>query len=279
MVKAPSPFLSWAGGKRRLVRRLVAALPIDFRERTYHEPFLGAASLFLFTQPRRAILSDANYHLMDCYRFVRSRPDLVHRYLQEHAAYHSHSHYLRARELYNHSHPSSAQAARFIYLNKSCFNGIFRVNKQGQFNVPFGNKSHLLLPTLDDLRVAGTALRRARLRAVSFESSLENLGSHDFAYIDPPYPPLNGTSYFAHYTIDRFTQENQERLADALHRLDRRRARFLMSNADTPLIRHLYRRFSICSVSVTRFVTCKATKHRVGELIIANYDQPENFND
>ncbi len=267
-----APLLRWVGGKRRLVRQLVAHLPKDIANVTYNEPFLGAASLFLFLQPNAAVLSDANQPLIDCYRFVRSSPDLVYRHLLLHAAKSSAAYYRKVRTQYNRAGPSAAQAARFIYLNKTCFNGIFRVNTNGKFNVPYGWKEPPLLPTLHEMRAASKALRRARLRAAPFEATLQHLGRGDFVYLDPPYPPLNGTSYFAHYTADRFSREKQEGLARMVQRLDRRGVEFLMSNADIPLIRQLYGAFSIHEVSVTRYVTCRATKHRTGELIITNYD-------
>lgn len=138
------------------------------------------------------------------------------------------------RDLYNRSGFSAAQAARFIYLNKTCFNGIFRVNCEGRFNVPYGWKQPPAIPTAASLRAISGCLRLAEISAEPFEISLQKVGPGDFVYLDPPYPALNGTSYFTHYTRDRFSNEDQNRLAELVAMLHRRGALFLMTNADTP---------------------------------------------
>lgn len=266
------PLLRWAGGKRQIVARLRAFLPPDMENRVYREPFAGAACLFFSLQPTRSVLSDANAHLIDCYRCVRDHPDTIATYLAQHAKSTCESYYYRIRGQYNNAGPeSSAQAARFIYLNKTCFNGIFRVNIRGQFNVPYGFKEPPALPTRDHLRAASRALQSAKLRAIPFEEAVAEARGADFVYLDPPYPPLNGTSYFTHYTADRFGKLDQARLATIVHDLDARGCSFLMSNADTTEIRAIYARFEMRSLSVRRFITCKAKRHLVSELVIANY--------
>src|SRR5688500_4839812 len=129
------PFLNWVGGKRLLVSRLKQLLPPDILERTYREPFLGAASLFFALRPARAVLSDLNEHLMTCYEAVRDSPSAVAAYLRDHARNNTKAYYYRIREEYNQRSFSAAQASRFIYMNKTCFNGVFRVNRKGEFNV------------------------------------------------------------------------------------------------------------------------------------------------
>ncbi len=266
-----SPFLSWAGGKHQLVKRFLRFLPADLHERVYREPFLGAGSLFFAVQPSHAVLSDANRHLIWCYEFVRDYPDLVSDYLTRHALRSCRDYFYRIRDAYNRMSPSPAQAARFIYLNKTCFNGVFRVNRKGQFNVPYGHKERLVLPKRTLLKQASQALAHVVLAAAPFESALESTGHGDFIYLDPPYPPLNGTSYFRHYTTDRFQMRDHERLAETIRYLDARGCLVLVSNSDTPAIRRLYRAFNIVSLSVVRYVTCRATKYRVQELLITNY--------
>lgn len=270
-VQPIDPILRWAGGKRRLVPRLLRALPSDIALRRYNEPFAGAAALFLALQPRIAALSDANVHLMDCYSFLQAQPDQIHTYLRLHAARNSEQYYYEVREQYNRSGPSAAQAARFIYLNKACFNGIFRVNRQQEFNVPYGHKSPPALPSREQLRSVSTQLQGVELRAIGFESALADLGTNDFVYLDPPYPPINGTAYFTHYTADRFGEQDQRSLAASVDKLSERGARFMMSNADAPLIRELYGKYRIIPLSVTRFITCKSVKHRADEVLITNY--------
>ena len=265
------PFIRWAGGKQKIIRKLIQYLPDDVEKRFYKEPFLGAGSLFFAIKPQRAILSDANEHLINCYNYVKSHYNLISHYLDQHRKRTCQEYYYYIRKLYNKSHSSPAQAARFIYLNKTCFNGIFRVNKKNKFNVPYGWKEPPALPSRTQLKDAAIALANAKLLTVSFENILGSIKSNDFIYLDPPYPPLNGTSYFTHYTKERFGEDDQKRLASFVYKLDEIGAKFMMSNADIPLIRSLYSKFNLIDISVTRWITCKAKKHRVSELVITNY--------
>ena len=266
-----SPFLRWAGGKTQIVRELIRLLPDDIESRLYREPFLGAGSLFFAIRPERAVLSDANEHLIKCYEFIRAQPSLVARYLRFHASRNTEPYYYKVRDEYNRSQFSAAQAARLIYLNKSCFNGIFRVNSKGEFNVPYGQKKTPAIPGQENLIRIASVLKKASLQALSFEKALEDSSRGDFIYLDPPYPPLNGTAYFTHYTTDRFSERDQRNLADRTHELDRAGCLLMISNADTHLTRRLYQRYSLVSLPVTRFLTCKSVRHRVKELVITNY--------
>jgi DNA adenine methylase len=265
------PLLRWAGGKRFLVNHFTRFVPPDFDKNIYYEPFLGSGSLFFALRPRRARLSDANEHLMDCYRHVRDNPDLVANYLCRHGLRDGEKYYYKVREKYNRSGFSSAQAARFIYLNRACFNGIFRVNLKGEFNVPYGWKKAPIIPDRVWLRKASAILKKANLASAPFEKALKLTSFGDFIYLDPPYPPLNSTSNFTRYTKDRFNETDQRRLANTVHDLSTRGCLVMMSNADTPLIRELFRDYNIYSLSVTRWITCKSKKHKVNELIITNY--------
>jgi DNA adenine methylase len=254
-----------------MVDTLVARLPPDFQRRLYVEPFLGAASLYLATEPRQAFLSDVNRHLVDCYAQVQKNPDAVARCLAAHRRHHGLPHYYRSRLIYNKEESSPARAARFIYLNRTGFNGIFRVNQAGEYNVPYGYKSKAPIPAREHLTAVATLLNRATLSAACFREALNSCPRRSFIYLDPPYPPLNGTAYFTHYTADRFGPEDQEALAELVHKLHNRGMLFLMSNADTRAMRKLYSRFQLETVPVTRFVTSGAVKHKVRELLIRNY--------
>ena len=269
------PFLAWAGGKHHLVKRFLAFLPGDLEQRTYREPFLGAGSFFFTLRPTRAFLSDANTHLISCYEYVRDNPGRVADCLTQHGSKSTREYYYRVRNEYNGCSFSNAQAARFIYLNKACFNGIFRVNRKGMFNVPFGRKKRLVLPSRTLLKEASRALCQATLSATPFDTALQAASSGDFIYLDPPYPPLNGSSFFRHYTTDRFQIADHRQLAEWVRELNTRGCLIMLSNADIPAIRQLYRGFNITALSVTRYVTCKATKHRVRELIVTNYRRKE----
>ena len=268
------PLLRWVGGKRQIISQLLQYVPQDIAERTYREPFLGAGSLFFALQLKVAYLSDANEHLIQFYRYIRENPDLIHVYLQEHRRHSSEEYYYSVREEYNRSRYSVKQAARFLYLNKTCFNGIFRVNKRGEFNVPYGRKEPPPLPTKEHLKKLAKALESAHLDTLVFTEALNEVAERDFVYLDPPYPPLNGTANFTHYTADRFLEWDQRKLAKLVFQLDRVGCRFMMTNADLPLIRELYCSYQIHTLSVMRHVSCKSKKHRVSELVITNYEVP-----
>lgn len=264
-------FLRWVGGKRYLVWRLKPYVPENLNGARYHEPFAGAANLYFALAPRKASLSDLNEHLIACYSQIRTNHQKVAAHLREHVRNNSEEYYYEVRRIYNRSSAGPAQAARFIYLNRTCFNGVFRVNTDGEFNVPYGDKSNPIFPGTSDLAQISASLAKARLTACDYERALSKAEQDDFVYLDPPYPPLNGTANFTHYTADRFDSDNQLRLSAAVKQLSKRGVRFLMTNADLPQIRELYRPFHVAEISVTRYVSCKGARHRVGELVITNY--------
>lgn len=264
------PFLRWAGGKRQLTSALLKRVPNGFAGH-YVEPFLGAGSLFFALAPEKSILSDVNPRLIDVYRQIKMNPYAVRKELQRHIRLHSIEHYYKTRDDYNRGALSAAQAGRFIYLNKACFNGIFRVNRKGEFNVPKGSKDKLFTPLKQEFDLISSRLGKAKLLAEDFEVVLGRVSKNDFIYLDPPYPALNGTAYFTHYTADRFDERSQERLAKCVYRVNNSGARFLMSNADTKTIRSLYRGFQVEEIPVTRFVSCKGIRAAASELLIRNY--------
>jgi len=253
-------FLRWVGGKRQLVGRLIPYLPPDISAARYHEPFAGAANLYFTLAPKTAALSDLNKHLIQCYRQIRDDYRAVASSLSRHKRKNSEDYYYRIRDLYNRSDRGPAQAARFIYLNQTCFNGVFRVNTNGEFNVPYGDKPNPVFPSAAELKRIGAKLKTAKLSVADYATALSKVAKKDFVYLDPPYPPLNGTAYFTHYTADRFSKENQQRLAMTVRTLHKRGARFLMTNADLPSIRKLYGPFHIAKLRVTRYVSCKGIR-------------------
>lgn len=266
------PLFRWAGGKQRLATLLAIYLPKDMTGLQYVEPFLGAGSLFFQVRPKKALLADLNGHLMETYKQIRDNPVGVHRYVTYHRLHDSKKHYYETRSAYNRAtRPSTSQAARFIYLNRTCYNGVFRVNLAGKFNVPYADKDNPIFPDMDELFATSNAMRRVRLRCQCFRKTLASLDENSFVYLDPPYPPLNGTAFFRHYTQDRFENHDQHELAGIVSELDKAGVTFMMSNADTPAIRSLYRQFELLPLGVTRYITCKKAKHRVGELVITNY--------
>lgn len=268
----PKPFLRWVGGKTHLVSFLCSLVPLDINRGTYWEPFLGAGSLFFALRPSRAVLSDRNADLIACFRAVRERPDLISRYLRMHAARTSKDYYYIIRARYNKSTDSIAKSAMFIYLNKTCFNGIWRVNKKGEFNVPYGHKEPPALPPRADLVAASNALRSAELRIGDFREVLGEAQPGDFVYLDPPYPPLNETAYFVHYTQERFGIDDQIAVAEMATLLSDRGCRVLISNADTGFIRSLYDGFKVSERGVTRWIRTDGKRYQVNEIVARNYD-------
>lgn len=268
------PFLRWAGGKTRLIRFLDNHLPPNFSDHSrYHEPFLGAGSLFFRLKPSRATLSDNNKDLIECFKAVRKHPNLISGYLEKHLLNTCEEYYYKMREEYNTSKPSIARAASFIYLNKTCFNGIWRVNRKGQFNVPYGFKEPPCLPSRDELLEISGALSKARILQMDYKEVTKYARQGDFVYFDPPYPPLNGTSYFTHYTRERFTEKDHYELARTAKTMSDIGCSILISNADTPNIRSLYEDdFNILELEVRRWIRTDGKRYKAKEIAITNYD-------
>lgn len=267
------PFLRWAGGKQNLLKYLLKYVPEDYMKNTYFEPFLGAGSLFLALRPRKAVISDLNSYLIHCYKAILQNPREVHRNLKIHAKKNSKIYYYRIRDLFNENTKliSFAQAARFIYLNKTCFNGIYRVNRNGFFNVPYGYKKKPYMPTLGMMYIISELLQKAVIYCMSYENILPLARKGDFIYLDPPYPSISTKPNFRHYTKERFDESDQEKLWFLAEQLKRIGCKVLISNANTKKIRHLYKEWNIEKIEVVRYITCKKKKHTLNELLITNY--------
>jgi DNA adenine methylase len=262
-----TPFLKWAGGKTALLPELLKHVPP--RLRRYHEPFVGGGALFFAAAPRRAVLSDSNGELIHCWQQVRDDVYGVLDALADHV--YERAHFERVRALDPLHLPAADRAARFIYLNKTCFNGLWRVNRAGRFNVPFGRYRNPAFYDPALLLRANRALRRIEILHAPFEIALQRTSPGDFVYLDPPYDPLSETANFTSYTPDSFAWEDQKRLAAACAALDRRGVRFLLSNSATPRVRQLYRAFEQRLVRAPRHINCKGdARGRVDELLVFN---------
>lgn len=271
------PFLRWAGGKTQSIPFLKDHLPSDFstinRYNRYFEPFLGAGSVFFSLRPRKAILSDINKDLIECYQAIKQRPDLVSRYLDQHLTKTCEAYYYQMRHKYNYSKPSICRAALFIYLNKTCFNGIWRVNKKGEFNVPYGQQDQPSLPSKEELLKVSIALSNAEIEQKNYKDIMEEVKKEDFVYLDPPYPPLNSTSNFTHYTKEGFAKEDHKELALFARELTNKGCYVLISNSDTEYIRSLYKDdFNIFELEVTRLIRADGKRYKVNEIAVTNYD-------
>jgi DNA adenine methylase len=262
------PFLKWVGGKTSLVPELLKHIPAEYG--VYHEPFLGGGALFFAVQPKRAILNDSNEELINCYKQVRDAPQSVLATLED--VGYSKDLYLHMRSLDPATLSDAVRAARFIYLNKTCFNGLYRVNKRGGFNVPMGKYKN---PRYFDPQTVMDAHRALRsewgtlIYSISFEAALEGTREGDFVYLDPPYDPVSKTANFTSYTKDSFKWEDQQRLAYWCHKLRDRGVNFLLSNAPTERILDLYKDFEQRQVAARRNVNSDGQKRgKVSELLV-----------
>lgn len=270
------PFVKWAGGKRRLLKKLDPYIPERFGR--YHEPFVGGGALFFHLASRRppsdtpwAVLSDANRRLVRTYRAVRDEPERLIQLLDERAHEHSKERFYAIRALDPDSFVDDVEvAAWFIYLNKTAFNGLYRVNRKGRFNVPIGRYERPNICDTTAIRQASIALQGAEIHHEGFESVLERAEPGDVVYFDPPYVPASKTASFTTYTRDGFTLEDQTRLRDIAGELKMRGLRVILSNSDTPIVRDLYRSgFDLEVTRCGRSINSKASRRgSVGELIV-----------
>jgi DNA adenine methylase len=268
-----APIVKWAGGKGRLFAQLEPLLPPGLDARRYVEPFLGGGALFFTLAPARALVSDVNPALVRTYEAVRDEVDAVIAHLRKLAKRHDQLAFYATRERYNRSVLSDAEhAAVFIYLNKTCFNGLHRVNRRGEFNVPFGRYTAPRILDEAGLRAASIALSRAEIRVASFEHLLERAHPGDFVYFDPPYAPVSATANFTSYASGGFGHDSQTRLRDVYRELDRRGCRLMLSNSDVPSIRELYADYRVDVVYAARAISCDANgRSAVREVVVRNY--------
>ncbi len=266
------PFLKWAGGKTQLLSQLVRRTPQSYNR--YLEPFLGGGALFFALQPRLAYLADCNAELMNCFEVVQSEVEPLIRELQRYRYDKDQYYAVRAldREEAFDTLSSVARAARFIFLNKTCFNGLYRVNSKGHFNVPFGSYDNPTIVDAENLRACSTALNAAILRKQPFEEIVNVAQPGDFVYLDPPYAPVSDTSDFTQYSKDGFDESAQEMLLLICLQLHQKGVRWMVSNSNTPLIQELYRGFNIEPVAAARSINSRAEKRGpILELIIRNF--------
>lgn len=270
------PFIKWVGGKRQLLPELRKHLPASLLAGTfggwYFEPFLGGGALYWDLQPKSAVLSDVNLRLMKTWRAVRScTEDLVERLREMPNTPEFHQ---RMRDKDIDAETDEAEiAAWFIYLNKTSFNGLYRVNKKGGFNAPFGKYKNPAICDEETLLACGKALREARVSLDNrfFDLSAGDASKGDFVYFDPPYVPLTESASFTAYDSGGFDHNDQVRLRDLALRLKAKGVRVVLSNSDTPVVRELYKgsEFLIHSVSAKRAINCQAGKRGpVGEVIV-----------
>ena len=272
------PFVKWVGGKRQLLRDIIPLIPEDYTR--YIEPFAGGGAIFfsLSIQIQKAgipaWLNDINPELVNSYLMVRDQPDALLADLRTHI--YDKDYFLNLRALDRTEEGLAAlgtiaRASRFIYLNRTAFNGLYRVNAKGQFNVPFGRYTNPLIADADRIYACSAALQNIQITCTSFDQVLSRAGAGDFVYLDPPYIPLSQTSYFTSYSHDGFGPDEQVKLARLLYELDKRGGRFIASNAYVPELAELYAGFTIREVKATRAINAdKKGRNAVSEALITN---------
>lgn len=261
---AAKPFVKWVGGKRSILPELVKRMPSSYGR--YHESFLGGGALFFEVQPKDAYLSDINFHLIIAYQAVRDDLETLIKLLAKHDKAHSKEYYLKCRVQLTEETDKTKIAALFIYINKTCYNGLYRVNKAGKYNVPMGSYKNPNILDEPNLRAVSTVLQGVEIMQRPFAQVVPQKG--DFFYFDPPYHQT-----YDQYSNDRFADEQHTNLAALCRQIDKAGAYFMLSNSDTDFVQGLYEGFVMEDVLASRNVSCKSDQRgRHNELLIRNYD-------
>lgn len=271
-VPAPKaqPVIKWAGGKRQLIDRYKEFFPTGYN--AYHEPFLGGGAVFFHLIPPVSFLSDSNEELINMYLVIQNKVDQLIEDLSRHR--NDSDYYYGIRSLEVGGLTDVQRASRLIYLNKTCYNGLYRVNRKGEFNVPFGKYRQPRFLDVDLLLAANRVLQRAVLAAGDFEMVLDNARPGDFVYLDPPYYPLSRTASFTDFTDQSFSSRDHERLARVFRQLARRGCLVMLSNSDTPFVRELYSGYEpgIIPLTANRSINSRGDKRGpVGELVVCSW--------
>lgn len=275
------PFVKWAGGKRALLDSIISLMPRDFKN--YFEPFVGGGALFFALQSKglldskSIVLSDKNRELINAYKVIKSDPQSLLKELKSFQNKHNKDFFYTIRNLDRKEDfanlDSIFRAARFIYLNKTCFNGLCRYNAKGQFNTPMGSYKNPQIYNENLILNASNALQGVKILQGDFEEVAMNATSGDFVYFDPPYYPLNKTSSFVSY-IDVFLENEQKKLFEVFKALNSRGSKVLQSNSNASFIRNLYKSFNCIEIQANRAINCKGAKRgKITELLIkGNYE-------
>ncbi|WP_370581278.1 DNA adenine methylase [Snodgrassella alvi] len=270
-----APVLKWAGGKRQLLDTLIPLVPKDYS--VYCEPFVGGGALFFALQPQSACINDVNHELIRVYTVIKNDVDALIEQLKQFQNNKDQFYEIRSwdRNKDKYTHLSDIEkAARIIYLNKTCFNGLFRVNASGEFNVPFGNYANPNIVNEPVLRAISFYFNNSEIvfNAVDYAEILKNLPDNAFVYLDPPYDPVSVTANFTSYTKDGFSRDEQIKLRKCCDELNERGIKFILSNSATDFICDQYSKYNIEIISAKRQVGADASKRgRIQEVIVRNY--------
>ncbi len=262
------PIVKWAGGKTRLLKHLLPMMPASYGR--YFEPFLGGAAMFMRLQPAGAVLTDVNEELINAYRVVRDDVEALIEDLGRHR--YDKGYYYNVRAVDPSTLRPVQRASRMLFLNRTCFNGLYRVNRRGQFNVPFGRYSNPRLVHAERLRAVSEALEGCTVALADYAEATAGAVEGDFVYFDPPYFPLTRTSSFTSYTKLAFGPDDQRRLAGVFDDLTARGVRCMLSNSDTPFIKALYAHHKVRIIEAPRAISRDPSgRRKVTEVVVTNY--------
>nr|WP_017727746.1 DNA adenine methylase [Halalkalibacterium ligniniphilum] len=269
------PFLKWAGGKRQLLPEIQKYIPSNFQ--TYYEPFVGAGAVLFGLQPKNAIINDINSELINTYQVIKNNVDELIEELKKHKNESDYFYEIRNWDRTDEYAQRTAiqKASRIIYLNKTCFNGLYRVNRKGQFNVPFGKYKDPKYVNEQVLRSVSDYLNNHNVTIMnkSYAEAVSTAKEGDFVYFDPPYDPVSTTSDFTSYSLDGFTKEDQIQLRDVFSELDKKGCYVLLSNSATDFILDIYKDYKMVTVQATRSINSVASKRgKIDEVLIMNYE-------
>lgn len=279
MTKDPSvtPILKWVGGKRQLID---AISPIIQEHTTYYEPFVGGGAVLFHEQPSRAVINDSNSELINIYNVIKAEPEYLIELLAKHRERNSQEYFYEVRALDRDSERYGAmspeeRAARIIYLNKTCYNGLFRVNRAGEFNAPWGKYKNPNITNEATIRAMSGYLNRARVKILcgDYREALKGIRKGSFVYMDPPYMPISSSSSFTGYTAEGFGIQEQKELKRQCDILNKKGIHFLLSNSCCDFIEDLYKDYKVERVSAKRTVNARADKRgAIDEVLVSNYE-------
>lgn len=268
----PKPFVKWAGGKRQLTDILLKNIPEQYD--CYIEPFVGGGALFFELLPKKAVISDINFEIINAYHVIKNNLNELLKSLKKHKNIKEYFYKIRALNPNNLS--LIERASRFIYLNKTCFNGLYRENSRGEFNVPFGNYKKPNILDKENLTKISEYLNSNQIKILcqDYKETVMLAQKGDFIYFDPPYYPLNQTSSFTKYSKEDFNKEDQIELSEVFRQLDKKGCYVMLSNSNTEFIKSLYNDYNIKEIEALRAINCKGDKRGKGlyEILVKNYE-------
>jgi DNA adenine methylase len=271
--KKVKPFVKWVGGKRQLLKQFSEKGLYPKKFKTYHEPFVGGGAVFFELNPEKAVLSDLNSELVTTYKVIKKDVESLIKSLKKHK--HTKEYFLKIRTKDVSKLSDIEIASRFIYLNRTAFNGMYRVNKKGIYNVPFGKYKNPLICDEANLRQVSKVLKKVSIKNQDYMKILDCANKGDFVYFDPPYYPVSKTASFTSYTADSFLEKEQEELRDTFEKLHKKGCYVMLSNSDTDFIKKIYSKIKgikIHKIQANRAINSNGNgRGKITELVITNY--------